>query len=94
MESPTPKTPLLTMYTTRWCGDCTITKNYLTKFNVPFDEVDIESDPGAEEYVMRLNDGRRSVPTLVVDGKATSLSGFTRGKFDAFMKEHDLLPAR
>lgn len=92
MDSPAPDTPVLTMYTTRWCGDCTITKNYLTKFNVPFDEVDIESDPSAAEYVMGLNAGRRSVPTLVIDGKATSLSGFTRDKFNAFMREHDLLP--
>lgn len=81
---------VLTMYTTRWCGDCTITKNYLRKFDVPFEEIDIEADPNAAETVMRLNDGKRTVPTLVLGGKATSLSGFTREKFDAFLREHDL----
>lgn len=84
--------PALTMYTTRWCGDCTITKNHLNRLNVPFAEVDIESDPNAAEYVMGLNGGRRSVPTLVMNGRATSLSGFTREKFNAFLAEHDLLP--
>ena len=92
MENVTPEDGVLTMYTTRWCGDCTITKNYLNRFNVPFDEVDIEADPEAAEMVMRLNAGRRSVPTLVIAGKATTLSGFTREKFNAFMKEHGLLP--
>ena len=84
--------PALTLYTTRWCGDCTITKRHLDRLNVPFAEIDIESDPDAAEIVMELNGGRRSVPTLVVDGRATSLSGFTREKFDAFLAEHDLLP--
>jgi mycoredoxin len=81
----------VTMYTTRWCGDCTITKSYLDRFNVPFTEVDIGNDPSAAAYVMEVNGGRRSVPTLVLNGKATSLSGFTREKFNAFLEEHDLL---
>jgi hypothetical protein len=33
------------------------------------------------------------VPTLVVGGRATSLSGFTREKFDAFLEQHDLRDA-
>ena len=85
--------PRVTMYTTRWCGDCTITKNFLDKFGIPFEEIDIENDPQAAEYVMRVNDGRRSVPTLVVDGDAVSLSGFSRQKFDAFVAKHGLRAA-
>lgn len=80
----------LTMYTTRWCGDCQRAKTFLQKFAIPFVEVDIEQDPEAAEYVQRVNDGRRSVPTLVLGGRATSLSGFTREKFDAFLDQHGL----
>ncbi len=80
----------LTMYTTRWCGDCVRAKNFLQKFAIPFVEVDIEQDPEAANYVQSVNDGRRSVPTLVVEGRATSLSGFTREKFDAFLDQHGL----
>lgn len=87
-EEPMPAR--VTMYTTRRCGDCTITKNFLDKFGIPFEEIDIENDPQAAEFVMRVNDGRRSVPTLVVDGDAVSLSGFSRRKFDAFVAKHDL----
>jgi mycoredoxin len=81
----------LTMYTTRWCGDCQRAKNFLTKFAIPFVEVDIEQDPEAAAYVQSVNGGRRSVPTLVVGNRATSLSGFTREKFDAFVAQHGLL---
>jgi len=79
------------MYTTRWCGDCQRAKNFLNKFAIPFVEVDIEQNPDAAAYVQRVNGGRRSVPTLVIGDRATSLSGFTREKFDAFVAEHALL---
>jgi len=78
------------MYTTRWCGDCQRAKTFLHKFAIPYVEVDIEQDPEAAAYVQRVNEGRRSVPTLVLDGRATSLSGFTREKFDAFLEHHGL----
>lgn len=79
------------VYTTRWCGDCQITKKYLSKFGIPYEEIDIENDPQAAEYVMQVNDGRRSVPTLVYDGEATSLSRFSRTKLDEFLQKHQLL---
>lgn len=79
------------VYTTRRCGDCQITKSYLARFGIPYQEIDIESDPQAAEYVMQVNDGRRSVPTLVYGGEATSLSNFSRAKLDAFLQKHQLL---
>lgn len=79
------------VYTTQWCGDCQVTKNYLAKFGIPFEEIDIENDPQAAQYVMEVNDGRRSVPTLVYDGQATSLSRFSRAKLDEFLQQHRLL---
>ena len=91
MDLDSMDVPAVTMYTTRWCGDCIITKNFLTKFNVPFEEIDIENDPEAAAYVMDVNQGRRSVPTLVYNGEATSLSGFSRAKLDAFLEHHELL---
>ena len=82
----------LTVYSTRWCGDCQRVKTFLDKFAIPFVEVDIEQDPEAAAFVQSVNDGRRSVPTLVIGNSATSLSGFTREKFDAFLAQHDLSP--
>ena len=84
---------MIKMYTTTWCGDCQITKNFLNRFNVPFEEVNIEQDPAAAEYVMSVNGGRRSVPTLVYNGDAESLSNFSRAKLEAFLAKHNLKDA-
>ncbi|ADI14329.1 glutaredoxin [Truepera radiovictrix DSM 17093] len=84
----------ITMYTTSWCGDCVVTKSYLQKFAIPFREINIEADPEAAEFVMKVNGGRRSVPTLVYNGDAASLSGFSRAKLDAFLARHQLRPQR
>lgn len=81
----------LVMYTTSWCGDCIVTKRALTKLEVPFREVNIEADPAAAAYVMQVNGGRRSVPTLVYNGDAASLSNFSRAKLDTFLTRHQLL---
>jgi len=80
------------VYTTSWCGDCVVTKNFLRKLGVSFEEVNIEGDPSAAAFVMTVNGGRRSVPTLVYKGEAASLSNFSRAKLDAFLSRHDLLP--
>jgi mycoredoxin len=82
---------MVKIYSTTWCGDCQVTKTFLKKLNIPFEEVNIEEHPDAANYVMQVNGGKRSVPTLVVDGEATSLSGFSRAKFDAFLSKHQLV---
>ena len=81
----------LVMYTTSWCGDCLVTKKALAKLEVPFREVNIEENPEAAALVMQVNGGRRSVPTLVYNGDAASLSNFSRAKLDTFLSRHQLL---
>jgi mycoredoxin len=61
----------VTMYSTRWCGYCRRLKSQLQRAGVGFTEVDIETDPGAAEYVMSVNGGNQTVPTVVFpDGAA------------------------
>lgn len=84
-------TPKLVVYSTTWCGDCQVTKRALTQLSVPFTEINIEEDPAAAAYVMQVNGGRRSVPTLVYNGDAASLSRFSRAKLDSFLSRHQLL---
>jgi mycoredoxin len=60
----------LTVYTTRWCGDCLMAKAVLDRVGVAYDEVDIENDPDAAATVQAINGGYMSVPTLVLpDGQ-------------------------
>ena len=61
----------LTMYTTRWCGFCRRLKAQLAREGIEVREVDIEADPAAADYVMSVNGGNQTVPTLVFpDGSA------------------------
>jgi mycoredoxin len=56
----------LTMYTTTWCGYCVRIKRGLERAGIEFDEVNIEDDPTAEEFVLSVNGGHATVPTLVL----------------------------
>jgi mycoredoxin len=54
----------LTMYTTSWCGFCHRLKTALRSERISYDEVDIEQDPAAAEFVSSVNGGNRTVPTV------------------------------
>jgi mycoredoxin len=61
----------LTMYTTTWCGYCRRLKRQLAADGIEMAEVDIERDPAAAEFVMSVNGGYQTVPTVVFpDGSA------------------------
>jgi mycoredoxin len=61
----------LTMYTTRWCGFCRRLKSQLVREGIELREVDIEAVPAAADYVMSVNGGNQTVPTIVfADGSA------------------------
>jgi mycoredoxin len=66
----------ITMYTTRWCPDCQRAKSFLKERGVAYHEVNIEEDESAEEIVIKANDGKRKVPTLVVGGRYFACSPF------------------
>jgi mycoredoxin len=55
----------LIMYTTPWCGFCRNLKKQLARDGIEMAEVDIEQDPAAAEFVMSVNGGNQTVPTVV-----------------------------
>jgi mycoredoxin len=62
---------MLTMYTTTWCGYCSRLKSQLEREGIAYDEVNIEQDPAAAEFVMSVNGGNQTVPTVrFEDGSA------------------------
>jgi len=61
----------LIMYTTSWCGYCRNLKKQLAREGIDISEVDIEHDQAAADYVMSVNGGNQTVPTLLFpDGTA------------------------
>jgi mycoredoxin len=61
----------LTMYTTPWCGYCKRLKRQLAAEEIEVTEVDIEQNHEAADFVMTVNNGNQTVPTVVFpDGSA------------------------
>lgn len=62
---------MLTMYSTTWCGYCHRLAAQLEREGIGYRVVDIEADPAAADFVMSVNDGNQTVPTLrFADGSA------------------------
>lgn len=55
----------LTMYTTTWCGFCRRLKGQLARAGIEVTEVNIELDEEAAKFVMGVNGGNQTVPTLL-----------------------------
>ncbi len=69
----------LTMYSTTWCGYCIRLKKQLEREGIPFDVVDIETDPAAAAFVENVNGGNQTVPTLrFADGSALTNPSFAQ----------------
>ena len=59
------------MYTTTWCSFCRRLKSQLAADGIEVTEINIEQDSAAAEFVMSVNGGCQTVPTLVFpDGNA------------------------
>ncbi len=73
------------MYSTTWCSDCRRARQFLRERGVSFREVNIDESPDAEELVLRVNEGRRRVPTFEVSGRY-----FASSPFDPYQLSEEL----
>jgi mycoredoxin len=64
------------LYTTSWCSDCRWAKQFLRERGIPFEEINVDEEPEAEDLVLRVNHGRRKVPTVEVGGRYFACSPF------------------
>ncbi|WP_433283299.1 mycoredoxin [Micromonospora sp. CA-244673] len=72
---------MLTMYSTPWCGYCHRLKSQLDREGIAYEVVDIEQDTKAAEFVMSVNGGNQTVPTLRFDdGTALTNPSITQVK--------------
>jgi mycoredoxin len=55
----------VTMYATTWCGSCRFAKRWLDAHGIAYDYINIEEDEQAATYVTQVNNGARSVPTIL-----------------------------
>ena len=69
------------VYGADWCSDCVTAKRFLDSKGVEFEYIDITDNQQAIALVEKINNGRRVIPTLVVDGVS-----FTNPGINGLMK--------
>jgi mycoredoxin len=55
----------IVMYTTEYCPDCVRARKFFEANNIPYLRVGLEGNQDAAEFVMKVNRGNRSVPTII-----------------------------
>ena len=68
-----PTAGSITMFSTPWCGYCRGLKSALDRDGIAYHEVNIERHQDGANYVMSVNGGNQTVPTVVFpDGTAAT----------------------
>jgi mycoredoxin len=58
------------LYGADWCPDCHRSRNYLDQLKLSYDYIDIDHTPGASEEVAKLNNGQKSIPTIIFEDQS------------------------
>jgi thioredoxin reductase (NADPH) len=62
----------LKLYGADWCPHCRRAKSYLKEHNIDFEFIDVDIDEDATRLVEKINDGKRIIPTLDLNGRTFS----------------------
>lgn len=57
----------IVVYGASWCPDCRRTKRFLDGHKIPYEWHDIDEDDQALRIVQEIQDGGRTIPTVVID---------------------------
>ena len=81
----------VTVYSTASCPICVRAKSMLSKWNIDYSEVRIDTDERALEQFRKATQGARTVPQIIIDGNL--IGGFSEltelhmdGELDQLMK--------
>ena len=67
-----PSAGTVTMFSTSWCGYSAGLKAALDREGIDFTDIDIERNPASAAYVMSVNGGNQTVPTVVFPDGSTA----------------------
>jgi mycoredoxin len=54
-----------------WCEDCRQARQFLDTYDIPYQWIDIDVDKNAEQIVLEINQGFRSIPTILFEDGST-----------------------
>lgn len=55
------------VYGTKHCSDCVVARRTLDALGVSYEYIDLAEHPEAVDLVLEINEGKRVVPTIVLD---------------------------
>lgn len=67
-----PSVGTVTMFSTSWCGYGSGLKSALERDGIVYTEIDIEQHPTGADFVMSVNGGNQTVPTVVFPDGSTA----------------------
>ena len=73
---------MITIYSTPTCVYCNTLKEYLSKRNIEFKEIDVSTDEKELEKMVSIS-GQMGVPVIDIDGNI--VIGFDRKKIDQLL---------
>ena len=65
------------VYGADWCSDCVNAKNFLSSKGIDFEYIIITNNDEAIAFLEKENNGKRIIPTLVVDGEIYTNPGIS-----------------
>jgi mycoredoxin len=66
-----PKPSQIVMYVTEYCPDCRRARRYFDENKIAYLKVDIDENREAANFVISVNRGNRSVPTIIFPDGST-----------------------
>jgi thioredoxin reductase (NADPH) len=63
------------IYGADWCPDCVNTKNFLNSKGIEFEYIVITDNDEAIAFLEKVNNGKRIIPTLLIDGETHTNPG-------------------
>ena len=63
------------LYGADWCIDCRVMKSFLDKKELDYQYIDITKDKTAVEIIKKINNGKKIIPTVIINGISYSNPG-------------------
>ena len=65
------------VYGADWCSDCLVAKRFLDEKEIKYEYIICDDNQEAIDFIEKVNNGKRIIPTLDIDGVIYSNPGIS-----------------
>tara|TARA_B100001758_G_C18411576_1_gene616142 strand:- start:1933 stop:2187 length:255 start_codon:yes stop_codon:yes gene_type:complete len=66
------------IYGAEWCSDCRVVKSLFDAKGIAYEYISITDNVEAISFVEKINNGKRIIPTMVINGKTYTNPGISK----------------